>query len=758
VAAKRGDGAKRLLTCRPNPDSQYEDLILAYSSIPNVELERLLRLQHSDPHAILGAHPGAEGVVIRALQPGAEAVSVLANGGTPRLMTQRDRAGLFEVLIQDQREVFPYKLCVKRPDGTTATLYDPYSFLPTLGELDLHLWSEGRHERVYQKLGAHPLEMAGIAGVAFGVWAPNARGISVVGDFNGWDGRLHMMRSLGPSGIWELFVPELEPGVRYKFEIRTSDERLVLKADPFAFAAEQPPATASIIERSTFRFNDETWMEARAKSDSARSPMSIYEMHLGSWRRLPEAGNRSLTYREIAPILADYITTMGFTHVELMPVMEHPFTPSWGYQVTGYFAPTSRYGSPDDFRYLVDYLHRHGIGVILDWVPAHFPTDAWSLGRFDGTALYEHLDSRKGLHPEWDTYIFNFGRNEVRNFLIASALYWLGECHVDGLRVDAVASMLYLDYARKPGEWLPNIYGGRENLEAVAFIKALNEAVYANNPGITMIAEESTAWAGVTRPTYLGGLGFGFKWDMGWMHDTLEYFSKDPVHRRYHHHAVTFGFLYAWTENFVLPLSHDEVVHGKSSLLSKMPGDRWQQFANLRSLYAYMWGRPGKKMLFMGSEFGQWHEWNFDQSLDWHLAQYDEHRKLQFLVSELNRVYRQEPALWEADTESEGFRFVDADNADDNVIAFLRNAPRSGARRILVVCNFSPVVRSGYRVGVPTGGSYNEILNTDSEVFGGGNVGNGGWVTADAIPWHGLPYSVSLTLPPLGVVWFAAPH
>jgi 1,4-alpha-glucan branching enzyme len=731
---------------------------LTTNTLPTTELDRLFRLQHSDPHSILGAHPGPQGTMIRAIRPGARKVSVVADDGPTWPMSQNDGAGLFEVLIKERREVFPYRLRVERFDGTVETFHDPYSFLPTLGELDLLLWSEGRHERAYEKLGAHLRELNGVAGVAFAVWAPNARGISVVGDFNDWDGRLHLMRSLGPSGIWELFIPAIEPGARYKFEIHTSDDRLVLKADPFAFATEQPPASASIVNRSTYRFSDEEWMEARSRRDTVRSPMSIYEMHLGSWRRVPEENSRPLTYREVAPLLADYVKRLGFTHVELMPLMEHPFTPSWGYQVTGYFAPTSRYGNPDDFRYLVDYLHRNGIGVILDWVPAHFPTDDWSLGRFDGTALYEHLDPRKGFHPEWDTYIFNFGRNEVRNFLIASALYWLGEYHVDGLRVDAVASMLYLDYARKEGEWVPNVFGGRENLDAVGFIKALNETVYGRNPGVMMIAEESTAWPAVSRPLYVGGLGFGFKWDMGWMHDTLDYFSKDAIHRRYHHRDITFGFLYAWTENFVLPLSHDEVVYGKRSMLSKMPGDRWQQFANLRALYGYMWARPGKKMLFMGGEFGQWNEWNFNESLAWHLAEHDEHRKLQLLVSELNRLYRAEPAMWEADTEAEGFRFVDADNADENVIAFSRNAPRSGARSILVVCNFSPVVRYGYRVGVPAGGSYAEILNTDSELLGGSNVGNAGQVTAEAVPWHGLGYSLSLTLPPLGVVWFAVPN
>jgi 1,4-alpha-glucan branching enzyme len=480
-------------------------------------------------------------------------------------------------------------------------------------------------------------------------------------------------------------------------------------------------------------------------------------VHLGSWRRVPEDNNRSLTYRELAPRLADYVSDLGFTHVQLMPVMEHPFTGSWGYQVTGYFAPTARYGSPDDFRFLIDYLHQRGIGVILDWVPAHFPTDEFALGRFDGTALFEHLDARKGHHPEWDTYIFNYGRNEVRNFLIASALYWLDEYHADGLRVDAVASMLYLDYARHEGEWIPNQFGGRENLDAVDFIKALNQAAYGRNPGITMIAEESTSWPGVSRPTYLGGLGFGFKWDMGWMHDTLEYFSRDPIHRRYHHRDVTFGFLYAWTESFILPLSHDEVVHGKRAMLSKMPGDRWQQFANLRALYGYMWARPGKKMIFMGDEFGQWREWNHDESLDWNLLEYADHRGLQSLLRELNRIYRDEPALWEADGEPAGFRFIDADNADDNVVVFMRLAPESG-RRVICACNFSPVVRDQYRTGVPAAGIYREILNTDSVLFGGGNIGNGGAIEAESTPHHGLEFSLSLTLPPLAVIWLEVPQ
>ena len=730
--------------------------VAARNRIPPADVERLIGLRHSDPHSILGAHPGPAGVTIRAFRPGANEVSVVAGAADAWRMARIDQRGLFEVLIKDRTDVFPYQLRARYAGGEVVTVRDPYAFLPTIGSLDLHLWNEGRHERIYEKLGAHLLELDGAVGFAFAVWAPNARGVSVVGDFNGWDGRVHTMRSLGPSGIWELFIPGIAPGARYKFEIRTRGGDVLLKADPFATAAETPPATASITWQSSFVFGDEKWIEERARIDAARAPLSIYELHLGSWRRVPEAGNRPLTYREIAPMLADYIADLGFTHVQLMPVMEHPFAGSWGYQVTGYFAPTARYGSPDDFRFLIDYLHRRGIGVILDWVPAHFPTDAFALGRFDGTALYEHLDARKGHHPDWDTYIFNYGRDEVRNFLVASALWWLGEYHADGLRVDAVASMLYLDYGRREGEWIPNQYGGRENVEAVDFIKALNTAAYARNPGILMIAEESTSWPAVSRPIYLGGLGFGFKWDMGWMHDTLEYFSRDPIHRRYHHRDVTFGFLYAWTEQFILPLSHDEVVHRKRSLLSKMPGDRWQQFANLRALYGYMWARPGKKMIFMGGEFGQWREWNHDQSLDWDLLEFADHRGLQALIRDLNRIYRAHPALWEADGEPAGFHFIDADNADDNVVAFMRLAPRSG-RRLICVGNFSPVVRDGYRVGVPAAGLYREILNTDSTTYGGGNVGNAGAVTADPIAQHGFGFSLSLTLPPLAVIWLEVP-
>ncbi len=730
---------------------------LSNCKVSGQEFARLLSLHHDNPHSILGAHPEDGKVIIRALRPDAREMAVITENAAPRAMKKINNAGLFETAFE-RREVFKYQLRATFFDDAVYTFHDPYSFMPTLGPTDQYLWNEGRHEAIHHKLGAHPHEIDGVQGVAFAVWAPNARGVSVVGDFNSWDGRIHMMRSLGSSGIWELFIPELQIGLRYKFEIRTAEGNLLLKADPFAEATEQPPATASLTYATKYQFSDNQWMAARAAREPMRSPMAIYEMHLGSWRRVPEEHDRPLTYRELAPALADYINQIGFTHVELLPVMEHPFTGSWGYQVTGYFAPTARYGSPDDFRYMVDYLHQRGIGVILDWVPAHFPTDSFALGRFDGTALYEHLDPQQGYHPEWNTYIFNFGRNEVRNFLEASALCWLGDYHADGLRVDAVASMLYLDYARRAGEWRPNKYGGRENLDAVSLLKQVNESVYRANPGIMMIAEESTAWPGVSRPTYLGGLGFGFKWDMGWMHDTLNYFSRDPIHRRYHQRDLTFGFLYAWTEKFILPLSHDEVVYGKRSMLAKMPGDVWQKFANLRALYAYMWARPGKKMIFMGSEFGQWNEWNHDQSLDWHLLERPEHRKLQGLVSELNRLYRANPALWEADTEPAGFHFIDADNADENVIAFMRIAPLSGASRVICVCNFSPVPREGYRVGVPNAGEYREILNTDSELFGGSNVGNSGGVYAESVPWHGFPHSIRLRLPPLGVLWLQVPQ
>jgi 1,4-alpha-glucan branching enzyme len=705
----------------------------------------------ADPHRILGAHEADDGgVVVRTYRPEARAVRIQPAGIEAKL---KDPGGLWEALLPQAKLPLEYELEVEYADGKTFTVHDPYAFLPTLGDVDLQLLQEGQLEQLYEKLGAHVREIGGVAGTAFAVWAPNARSVSVVGDFNSWDGRLHPMRSLGSSGIWELFIPGIEEGAKYKFEIRTQDGKLRIKADPLAFAAEVPPANASIVHRSKHEWSDATWLERRAQSDALREPMSIYEVHLGSWRRNPLEGERSLSYLELADELSAYVTDLGFTHVELMPIMEHPFGGSWGYQVTGYFAPTSRFGTPDDFRCFVDRLHRNGIGVLLDWVPAHFPRDDWALALFDGTHLYEHADPRRGAHPDWGTLIFNLSRDEVRNFLLANGLYWLKEHHIDGLRVDAVASMLYLDYSRKEGEWAPNEYGGRENLEAVEFLKRMNEIVYTREPGVTTAAEESTAWPGVSRPTYLGGLGFGFKWNMGWMHDTLAYFQKDPVHRRFHHHTLTFSLVYAFSENFVLPLSHDEVVHGKRSLLDKMPGDRWQKFANLRSLYAYMWAHPGKKLLFMGGELAEWEEWNYDGSLHWNLLEYPEHQGVQSLVRDLNNAYRSNPALYEVDFDSSGFRWLEPNDAANNVLAFAR-LDAKGERPVVCVLNMSPVPRYDYRVGMPACCRWQELVNTDSAYYGGSGVGNLGGVEAEAVPWHDQPFSALLTLPPLGAVWF----
>ncbi len=723
-------------------------------SIPKGALESFLSFSHGDPHSLLGIHPQKTGTVVRVFRPDARTVTILSAQNSIAA-EQVHPSGLFEAHVP-KLDPGPYRVRVEYPGDRVFTYWDPYSFWPTLGDVDLHLLGEGSHQKLHEKMGAHFMTHQGVEGVSFAVWAPGAKAVSVVGDFNGWDGRLHPMRSMGSSGIWELFIPEIAEGMNYKFEIRTHGGHRLLKADPYAFATEKPPKTASVVYKSRFKFKDQEWMANRAMGDFLRKPLSIYEVHLESWRKMPEEGNRPLTYREMAAQLADYVQEMGFTHVEFMPVMEHPFGGSWGYQVSSYFSPTARFGPPDDFKYLVDHLHQKGIGVILDWVPAHFPKDEFALGRFDGTALYEHLDPRQGEHPDWGTYVFNFGRNEVRNFLLSSALYWLSEYHVDGLRLDAVASMLYLDYSRKEGEWVPNQFGGNENLEAISFLKNLNELVHAQFPGVIMAAEESTAWPGVSRPTYTGGLGFGFKWNMGWMHDTLFYFSRDPIYRRYDHNNLTFGFLYAWSENFILPLSHDEVVHGKCSMIDKMPGDRWQKFAGLRSLYGYMWAHPGKKLLFMGGEFAQFYEWNHEQSLDWHLTQWADHWRMQNLVSDLNRIYKSHPALWEADVEPGGFQWIDANNADDNAVAFLRKSPSTG-RQILVAGNFSPVIRNGYRVGVPKPGFYREILNTDSHLYGGSNFGNNGGVHAEAVPCHGQPCSVVVALPPLATLWFEVP-
>jgi 1,4-alpha-glucan branching enzyme len=658
-------------------------------------------------------------------------------------------AGFFEAQLDDSPKPSEYRLRVAYPGGQSFELRDPYAFWPTFGEIDLHLAGEGRHEELWRRMGAHLVQIDGVDGAAFAVWAPNAQSVRVVGEFNSWDGRLHPMRMLGSSGIWELFVPDVGQGAYYKYEIVTAQGEVQSRADPYAFATEVPPGTASRVFRSTYAWGDDEWFARRRERDAVQSPVSIYEVHLGSWKQHPDG--RPFTYREIAHDLAGHVTELGFTHVELMPVAEHPFGGSWGYQVTGYFAPTARFGSPDDFRYFVDYLHQRGIGVIVDWVPAHFPRDEWALARFDGTALYEHVDPRKGAHPDWGTLVFNYGRNEVRNFLVANALFWLEELHVDGLRVDAVASMLYLDYSRAEGEWVPNPYGGRENIEAVEFLKELNAVAYGRSPDTTTIAEESTAWPAVSRPVHLGGLGFGFKWNMGWMHDTLSYAAKESIHRRYHHNQLTFGLMYAWSENFILPLSHDEVVHGKRSLLDKMPGDRWQKFANLRALYGYMWAHPGKQLLFMGGEFGQWREWSEQRELDWHLLEEADHRGLQHLVADLNRTYRDQPALWEQDTEPAGFEWIDANNADDNVLSFIR-WDAEGRQPMVCICNFSPVPRR-QRFGLPRPGEYREVLNTDAEPYGGEGIGNYGLVDAEEVPWHGQDASAEITVPPLGTLW-----
>ncbi len=714
---------------------------------PDIAL--LAARDHHEPHRVLGAHPVDGGVAVRVWRPGADAVRVYPDGGDPVELTHR-ASGLFEAVVAGSRNLPRYEVEVELGDAVTRAR-DPYSFMPTLGELDLHLVGEGSHEGLWERLGAHARVIDGAAGVAFTVWAPSARSVSVVGDWNAWDGRVHPMRTLGASGIWELFVPGAEEGAHYKFEIRGADGSLRLKADPEALRAELPPKTASEIFVSRYPWGDDDWMRARAERRPHEEPVTIYEAHLPSWRWKPLEGNRPLSYIELGEELGDYARDMGFTHVELLPVMAHPFPGSWGYQVTSYFAPSPRQGTPDELREMIDRLHARGIGVILDWVPAHFPRDDWALARFDGTALYEHEDPRRGAHPDWGTLIFNYGRNEVRNFLVASALFWLREYHADGLRVNAVASMLYRDYSRAAGEWVPNEYGGREDLDAIGFLRRLNEVTHAREPGTIMAAEESTAWPAVSRPTDVGGLGFDFKWNMGWMHDTLEYFAHDPIHRRYHHDELTFSLVYAFTEQFVLPLSHDEVVHGKRSLLSRMPGDDWQKHANLRALYAYMWAHPGKKLLFMGGELAQEQEWSHERSLDWHLLERPRHAGVQRLVRDLNHLYRDTPALWQLDAEPAGFRWLVVDDRDANVVAFARFA-RDG-RALVAAANLSPVPRTGYRLPMPRPGRWSEVLNTDAETYGGADVGNMGGVRAEEVPWGGEGASAEVTIPPLGVVW-----
>ncbi|MEU1054538.1 1,4-alpha-glucan branching enzyme [Streptomyces sp. NPDC005876] len=700
---------------------------------------RLLAGAHHDPHALLGAHPVPGGIAFRVLRPCARAVSVVTGGERHPLVPEGD--GLFSGVLP-LPEIPAYTLLVEYEEGEQET-HDPYRFLPALGELDLHLISEGRHEQLWRALGAEPMVHEGVTGTRFTVWAPNAQGVRVAGDFTYWDGTAFPMRSLGSSGVWELFLPGIGEGATYKFEIHSRYGRRFLKADPMARRTEEPPDTASVVTASHYQWGDEEWLRGRGATPVHQAPFSVYEVHLPSWRP-------GLTYRQLAEELPAYVKDLGFTHVELMPVAEHPYGPSWGYQVTGFYAPTARLGTPDDFRYLVDALHRAGIGVIMDWVPAHFPKDDWALARFDGDPLYEPGDERRATHPDWGTYTFDFARTEVRNFLVANAVYWCEEFHIDGLRVDAVASMLYLDYSRDCGQWEPNVYGGREDLAAMAFLQEMNATVYRRCPGVVTIAEESTAWGGVTRPTDAGGLGFGFKWNMGWMHDSLEYVAHEPVHRKYHHHEMTFSMVYAYSENFVLPISHDEVVHGKGALVSKMPGDWWQRRANVRAYLGFMWAHPGKQLLFMGQEFAQGAEWSEKQGPEWWLLDdgyhsAGDHRGVRDLVRDLNARYREVPALWQRDTDPAGFRWVAVDAADDNVFAFLRHG--TDGSPLLAVSNFSPVVRHEYRLGVGTDAdAWQEVLNTDAARYGGS-----GLTGPDPVkPEDG---SIRLTLPPLATVW-----
>ncbi len=715
------------------------------------DLARLLEARHHDPFAFLGRHPtGAGRVVWRVFLPGARWARAVE---PDEALTLIHEAGLFRWEGPEGR--LPPHPTVRWEDahGHERQAVDPYTFLPVIPDFDLYLFGEGKHHHAYRFLGANPRVIDGVEGILFAVWAPNAERVSVVGDFNGWDGRRHPMRVRGGSGVWELFLPGVRPGALYKFEIRSRvTGNVEVRTDPYGKFFELRPATAAIVTgEPAHAWGDQEWMEGRTEEAWLHGPISIYEVHLGSWRRRPDGS--FMSYRELAPLLVDYVRRMGYTHIELLPITEHPLDASWGYQTTGYYAPTSRFGTPDDFRFFVDHCHRHGIGVYLDWVPGHFPADRTALARFDGTALYEHEDPRLGEHKDWGTLIFNYGRNEVRNFLISSAYYWLEEFHIDGLRVDAVASMLYLDYSRKEGEWLPNIHGGRENLEAIDFLRQLNDLTHGEHPGTVTMAEESTAWPQVSRPTWLGGLGFSMKWNMGWMHDTLAYFSQDPLFRRYHHDKLTFGLLYAFSENFVLPFSHDEVVHGKGSMRAKMPGDDWQKFANLRLLYSFMHTYPGKKLLFQGNDIGQWPEWNHDDEVDWAVLDYPLAEGLQRLVADVNRLYRERPELYRSDFDPEGFAWIDCHDTDNSVISYLRRDDQG--HHLLVVLNFTPVPRHGYRIGVPHHGSYRELLNSDSAYYGGSNLGNGGAIASEDLPWMGQPRSLVLTLPPLGALILA---
>jgi 1,4-alpha-glucan branching enzyme len=753
-----------------DPGKHGSDIRAAESPETSREIELLCRGEYGDPFRVLGPHwiPGAAPrpaakLIIRAFQPRAEKLSILWTGSPSPIPAARVHpAGFFSAVLPPSGDASPsapaakpdqYRLRIEFPGGQLVETLDPYAFPPVLTDFDLYLMGEGTHYLNYEKLGAHLRKITGIGGVHFAVWAPNARRVSVVGDFNSWDGRVHPMHRLGASGVWELFIPGLGEGVPYKFELLPqSGGPPALKADPYAFASELRPNTASVVrDIEKHQWADVTWMARRQTGDWLSAPISIYEVHPGSWRCAESEGNRWLTYRELAAKLIPYVKEMGFTHIEFMPIMEHPYDPSWGYQTAGYFAATSRYGSPDDFMYFVDCCHHAGIGVLLDWTPAHFPRDAHGLASFDGTHLYEHADPRRGSHPDWGTLVFNYGRNEVQNFLISNALFWLDKYHLDGLRVDAVASMLYLDYSRKAGEWLPNEHGGRENLQAVAFLRRLNEAVHTRHPGALMIAEESTAWPAVTKPTYSGGLGFDLKWNMGWMNDTLRYMARESVHRTFHHNEMTFSMIYAFSENFVLPLSHDEIVHGKRSLLSKMPGDSWRQFANLRLLLAWQYLHPGKKLLFMGSELASRHEWSETRGLEWRLLESPPHAAIQRLVKDLNRLYAAEPALHQVEFSWEGFEWLSSDDSRNSVLAFQRRA-RDAADFLVAVVNFTPVVRGDYRIGVPEPGRYVEILNTDATCYGGSDARNAAVIESQPVPSHGRPNSLLLRLPPLAAI------
>ncbi|HEY7000437.1 MAG TPA: 1,4-alpha-glucan branching protein GlgB [Candidatus Udaeobacter sp.] len=725
------------------------------SGLPPDEVNRFVNGEHSDPFRVLGPHRIGDDLEIRVFRPDARKIEVVLDQHPEEPITAQkiQQDGFFCATVRDATRDIPYHLRITAWDGSHYLTRDPYQYGPIMGEVDLHLFAEGQHWKIYEKFGAHVRTIGDATGVYFAVWAPNAQRVSVVSDFNDWDGRVNPMRKLIGSGVWELFLPGIKQGAHYKFELRSQTGVLLLKSDPFAFFNQHGKSTASLVyDLERYAWNDGSWMESRRTRDWSKSPVSIYEVHLGSWRRKAEDGNRQLSYLELVETLLPYVLEMGYTHIELLPVAEHPFEGSWGYQVTNYYAPTSRFGAPDEFRHFIDKCHQAGIGVIMDWVPAHFPKDAHALAEFDGTDLYEHMDPRQGEHQDWGTLIFNYGRNEVRNFLIGNALFWLDKYHIDGLRVDAVASMLYLDYSRKPGQWIPNVYGGRENLDAIYFLKRFNEVCYERFPGIMTIAEESTAWPGVSRPTYLGGLGFGFKWNMGWMHDFLQYVSIDPIYRRYHHGNITFSLLYAFHENFVLVLSHDEVVYGKRSLLSKMPGDEWQKFANLRMFLAWMYGHPGKKLLFMGGEFGQQNEWNHDTSLDWQLVSLPRNDGLRRLVQHLNYIYKSQPALWQLDDTYEGFDWIDLHDADNSVVSFLRRS-REGDVVVFVV-NATPMVRYNYRLGVPEPGFYRELINTDGETYGGSNVGNFGGVQTQDVPWMAREHSILIHLPPLATLAF----